>query len=310
MNDAVTPSSKRKNISETSIEENILKKMKPDNLMVIDKNSDGEKKHRVNFHSLDQYTRHKLLINYYQLTSPGKYETIFQNERKKIKTDLEVLKENHRFIWSDEDLESGELTWGQRLAKKYYSRLFKEYCIVDLSLFDQNKFGMRWRTEPEIINGKGQFVCGAKRCDSQENLNSWEVLFGYEEHGKKQSALVKLRLCPECSAKLNYHREHKKIKKLDKKRRKYCKEKQDEYLKDDRNETGDYRIKKLNEEHEDNFESEKNERTEESYEELIEKIWRQPIKLDENECDSQNDEQQTRRKLEEDLDSYLDGLFD
>ena len=38
----------------------------------------------------------------------------------------------------------------------------------------------------------GQFICGEKRCDEKENLRSWEVLFGYTEHGKKRDALVKL----------------------------------------------------------------------------------------------------------------------
>jgi len=39
---------------------------------------------------------------------------------------------------------------------------------------------------------KGQFICGEKRCDENEGLKSWEVLFGYSEHGKKRDALVKL----------------------------------------------------------------------------------------------------------------------
>ncbi len=38
----------------------------------------------------------------------------------------------------------------------------------------------------------GQFICGEKRCDEKEHLRSWEVLFGYVEHGKKRDALVKL----------------------------------------------------------------------------------------------------------------------
>lgn len=39
---------------------------------------------------------------------------------------------------------------------------------------------------------KGQFSCGNKHCDGEEGLKSWEVNFGYVEHGEKRNALVKL----------------------------------------------------------------------------------------------------------------------
>lgn len=38
----------------------------------------------------------------------------------------------------------------------------------------------------------GQFFCGNKYCDKKESLKSWEVNFGYIEHGEKRNALVKL----------------------------------------------------------------------------------------------------------------------
>jgi protein FRA10AC1 len=52
---------------------------------------------------------------------------------------------------------------------------------------------MRWRIEKEVIEGKGQFICGDKRCQSRDSLKSWEVNFGYIEHSEKKNALVKLR---------------------------------------------------------------------------------------------------------------------
>ena len=52
----------------------------------------------------------------------------------------------------------------------------------------------------------GQFTCGSLRCDNRTDLKSWEVNFGYVEAGEKRNALVKLRLCPDCSAKLNYRK--------------------------------------------------------------------------------------------------------
>lgn len=59
---------------------------------------------------------------------------------------------------------------------------------------------------------EGQFECGAKKCTEKEGLRSWEVNFAYIEHDEKKNALVKLRLCPECSYKLNYHHRKKEIK--------------------------------------------------------------------------------------------------
>lgn len=103
-------------------------------------------------------------------------------------------------------------TWGARLAKKYYDKLFKEYCIADLTYYKQNKVALRWRTEKEVIVGKGQFECGNKTCKEKEGLRSWEVNFGYIEHGEKKNALVKLRLCPDCSKKLNYHSQKREAK--------------------------------------------------------------------------------------------------
>lgn len=52
---------------------------------------------------------------------------------------------------------------------------------------------MRWRIEKEVIEGKSQFICGDKRCQSSDSLKSWEVNFGYIEHNEKKNALVKLR---------------------------------------------------------------------------------------------------------------------
>ncbi len=83
----------------------------------------------------------------------------------------------------------------------------QEYCIADLSRYREQRVGMRWRTQPEVVSGKGQFVCGAKRCDVGDGLVSYEVNFAYEECGEQKNALVKLRVCPECGVKLNYKRD-------------------------------------------------------------------------------------------------------
>nr|XP_055031290.1 protein FRA10AC1 [Misgurnus anguillicaudatus] len=159
--------------------------------------------------SMNAFDRHKKFVSDYILYYGGKIED-FRRSMCKDKTDLDVVRENHRFLWRDEDEE--EMTWEKELAKKYYDKLFKEYCISDLSKYKENKFGFRWRIENEVISGKGQFVCGNKRCEMKDGLKSWEVNFAYVEQGEKRNALVKLRLCPECSFKLNYHHQRKEIK--------------------------------------------------------------------------------------------------
>ncbi|KAI7796753.1 protein FRA10AC1 [Triplophysa rosa] len=158
--------------------------------------------------SMNAFDRHKKFVSDYILYYGGKIED-FRRSMNKDKTDLDVVRENHRFLWREEDEE--EMTWEKELAKKYHDKLFKEYCIADLSRYKENKFGFRWRIENEVISGKGQFLCGNKRCEIKDGLKSWEVNFAYVEQGEKRNALVKLRLCPECSFKLNYHHQRKEV---------------------------------------------------------------------------------------------------
>ncbi|XP_034564692.1 protein FRA10AC1 [Notolabrus celidotus] len=164
---------------------------------------------RAHLISLNAFERHKKFVGDYILYYGGQMKD-FKRSRTNDKTDLDVLRENHRFLWRDED--EDDMTWEKELAKKYYDKLFKEYCIADLSRYKENKFGFRWRTEDEVVSGKGQFQCGNKRCETQEGLKSWEVNFAYVERGEKRNALVKLRICPECSYKLNYHHKRKEVK--------------------------------------------------------------------------------------------------
>ncbi|CAL8281734.1 unnamed protein product [Merluccius merluccius] len=180
---------------------------------------------RAHLISLNAFERHKKFVSDYILYYGGKVEDL-KRSTEKDKTDLDVVRENHRFLWRDEDEE--DMTWEKELAKKYYDKLFKEYCIADLSRYKENKFGFRWRTENEVVSGKGQFQCGSRRCEKeQEGLKSWEVNFSYVERGEKRNALVKLRLCPECSFKLNYHHKRKEVKVKKKKARRCSAENQE-----------------------------------------------------------------------------------
>lgn len=49
-------------------------------------------------------------------------------------TDEDALKAHHRFLRRPEDEEGEQAgSWGARLARRYYARLFKEFAIADLS---------------------------------------------------------------------------------------------------------------------------------------------------------------------------------
>lgn len=50
--------------------------------------------------------------------------------------------------------------------------------------------------------GKGQFLCGGKRCGTARGLHTYETHFVYREGGEVKQALVKVRLCAECGGKL------------------------------------------------------------------------------------------------------------
>eukprot|EP00794_Sanderia_malayensis_P005378 gene5380-6051_t len=156
------------------------------------------KSHMYHFLAMD--ADHNVMI-------PYTFDAYILPSNTNDKTDYDVIRANHRFIWEEED--SSTDSWERTLAKKYYDKLFKEYCISDLSRYQENKFAMRWRIEKEVVVGKGQFSCGNKICNENHKLQSWEVNFGYKEHGVKKNALVKLRLCPECSKKLNFHQMRK-----------------------------------------------------------------------------------------------------
>ncbi|TVU24083.1 hypothetical protein EJB05_26479 [Eragrostis curvula] len=94
------------------------------------------------------------------------------------------------------------------------------YCIADMTQYKKGKVGLRWRTEKEVISGKGQFICGNRHCDEKHGLGSYEVNFSYVEAGEQKQALVKLVACKSliavhderCAEKLAYKRQKEKEK--------------------------------------------------------------------------------------------------
>jgi protein FRA10AC1 len=113
------------------------------------------------------FDRHQWLLNTYQ-ASPARGKV-------PLRTDMDVLREHHQFIREDGGSVASDAPWEERLAAKYYQAIIKEYAVADLSRYKEMKVGLRWRTEPEVIAGKGQFECGSLTCTERLGLKSFEV---------------------------------------------------------------------------------------------------------------------------------------
>lgn len=81
----------------------------------------NDKRFRQNTGGLNAFQREQQFAAHY-----GRQDT--QVAEVRGRTDWDVLKENHRFIRDDED--SGDVSWEERLARAYESKLFKEFALV------------------------------------------------------------------------------------------------------------------------------------------------------------------------------------
>ncbi|KAL0561873.1 hypothetical protein IC582_002318 [Cucumis melo] len=175
--------------------------------IAIFEREERKQQYQAHVRGLNAYDRHKKFMHDY-VHFYGKNKT--GEEKLPIKTDQDTLREGYRFIRSEED--DMDTSWEQKLVKRYYDKLFKEYCIADMTQYKSGKIGLRWRMEKEVISGKGQFICGNKHCDEKNGLASYEVNFSYFEAGENKQALVKLVTCERCSKKLHYKRKKEKEK--------------------------------------------------------------------------------------------------
>ncbi|CAM9755503.1 unnamed protein product, partial [Chrysoparadoxa australica] len=149
---------------------------------------------------LSAFERHKLIIEAYQ--------SQHSNEQGGTAAERELLVAHHKFVREGEEDLGGE-TWQERMAIKYFNRLHKEYALADLSHYREGRVGLRWRTEPEVLAGKGQYICGNKTCKETTELSSYELNFKYIESGEAKNELVKVRACPQCARKLHYKKGQK-----------------------------------------------------------------------------------------------------
>ncbi|KAF1323861.1 hypothetical protein FI667_g10196, partial [Globisporangium splendens] len=182
------------------------------------------------------YARHQALMRVYASTSTGATSSPHtaddrQQRQNVSQHDLAVIQRHFQFLRDDDaDAERGNTDWEVRMSVRYYRKLYREYALADLSRFKEGKIGLRWRTEPEVIAGKGQFVCGNKRCDARDVLHSYELLFAYVEHEKTKRCLIKVRVCEACAAKLFFKKLERMRQKKEKKRNKHNKKRKLEQI--------------------------------------------------------------------------------
>jgi len=149
---------------------------------------------------------------------------------------------------------------------------------------------MRWRVEAEVVTGKGQFCCANKKCDKRDKLRTWEVNFGYVEHNLKKNALIKCRLCLECSYKLNYHHKKKEVTKKKKKSKKKKRKRDRSSSESDSDSSRSDKKKEVELKAVEEKEKEKLEKQEKD-------VWSAPL---------QKEEDKTR---DDEFDEFLDDLF-
>ncbi|KAI0789861.1 folate-sensitive fragile site protein Fra10Ac1-domain-containing protein [Abortiporus biennis] len=135
------------------------------------------------------------------------------------KTEFDILKEQHKFLRDEQSEEDKSLSWEEKVAKKYYDNLYREFAVCDLKHYKSGNFALRWRTEKEVISGAGETTCGNTRCpfhssehveELRPSLKTLELPFSYEEDGENKFALVKMVLCDKCCRKIMWKRNKEK----------------------------------------------------------------------------------------------------
>ncbi|KAI8611880.1 folate-sensitive fragile site protein Fra10Ac1-domain-containing protein [Chytriomyces sp. MP71] len=193
---------------------------------------------RQQMSGLNAYQKHLSMVHSYARHFESSVSHTAQN-KVLCASEVDILRRNHRFLREDDTIAEDTLNrdsdsaWEQRVAKKYYDKLFKEFAIANLERFKEGKVALRWRTKREVLAGIDLVPAGypfpvAKATNNakshQPGLKSWEVNFGYKEDGEYKNALVKVRLCMECGFMLNYKKD---MEKRQKKQEEEQKEKQE-----------------------------------------------------------------------------------
>ena len=117
-----------------------------------------------------------------------------------------ILKEKFSFLDNDKEPVPKSESKEDKFLQEYNSKLYREFCICDLSLYKKGKIGLRWCFESDILKGKGYTICGNISCERTKHLKPFEVNMKYKEHNETKNALVKVYLCRHCGKKIKKYK--------------------------------------------------------------------------------------------------------
>ena len=117
-----------------------------------------------------------------------------------------ILKEKFSFLESSKESVNAAESKEDKFLQEYNNKLYREFCICDLSLYKKGKIGLRWCFESDILKGKGYTICGNISCERTKHLKPFEVNMKYKEHNETKNALVKVYLCRHCAKKLKKYK--------------------------------------------------------------------------------------------------------
>ena len=117
-----------------------------------------------------------------------------------------ILKEKFSVLESSKESVNAAESKEDKFLQEYNNKLYREFCICDLSLYKKGKIGLRWCFESDILKGKGYTICGNISCERTKHLKPFEVNMKYKEHNETKNALVKVYLCRHCGKKLKKYK--------------------------------------------------------------------------------------------------------
>jgi protein FRA10AC1 len=154
---------------------------------------------------------------------------IEEEDVKNYKSDMDIIREEYRFVREEEDDDETCDAKDRKLALQYEQHLYREYCVCDLSRYTKGQIGLRWRIEREVRSGKGESICGSIHCEETNNLTKLEVNFAYKENNEEKNTLVKVSLCTKCSKKMSHANKKKRKQQLKSLKRKLEREQEKQH---------------------------------------------------------------------------------
>lgn len=83
------------------------------------------------------------------------------SHRPSTLSELAILQKHHQFIRDEDDDDNSRTdqrnrSWEDKLALSWYSKLFREYALCDLTHYKAGGVALRWRTESEVLDRIGE----------------------------------------------------------------------------------------------------------------------------------------------------------